>query len=468
MCPFYKYESIYQGSRKPDEQKCFLSGYTKMAFGVSYKEKIYVYILRNVPAFKDESFITSSTNYLLKINFQLSQKNYPNGNKKTYLTKWEFVIPDLLISKYFGKYVTKCEKIASRYINLDSLKNKPKGSVPFEIVSYLKNNTEWNNGYGIYAYSNPKDVLKERIGNVSEINLMLTGFLRKCNFEAYPVIISTRDNGRVHTDYPFLHYFNYVIVMVKVNNTYIFLDATDKNCFDNDLPLRCFNDKGLIIQKNKVNWAKIKPAGESKTYYKISSILKTDASINSSNIDILYHAYDAYVIRNYLDGSFDKLKEFYFENYNTTIDTSSLNSNLLERNDPLKTSFTINQEFYQTSNKLGFNPFLNLIASVNHFNQTERTLQIDLQYKSEKKYQINIEIPDNYVVNTKPKSISIDNENFYLDYTCEVNDSLISIDYIYKYKKFIYPAEDYFKLKEFNDLVILKGNENIILLKNLE
>ena len=52
-----------------------------------------------------------------------------------------------------------------------------------------------------------KDLLSSKTGNSAEINLFLAGMLNAAGIEAYPVITSTRSNGKIQSDYPFLQPF---------------------------------------------------------------------------------------------------------------------------------------------------------------------------------------------------------------------------------------------------------------------
>jgi hypothetical protein len=110
-------------------------------------------------------------------------------------------------------------------------------------------------------------------------------------------------------------------------------------------------------------------------------------------------------------------------------------------------------------------PFQGQIGVKNMFNQNKRTFPVDLIYPNKKEYTTKITIPAAYKLSFVPKSQQIDNDLYQLSYQVMHSGNILTITLEYYFKKSIYPASDYFKLKSFFNQVIKKAHEKIILSK---
>ncbi len=63
--------------------------------------------MKEVAAFKDESFISSSQNHIIKLDFQLSKVNYYGGTTTDVLSTWDKLNKALLAEERFGGYIKK-------------------------------------------------------------------------------------------------------------------------------------------------------------------------------------------------------------------------------------------------------------------------------------------------------------------------------------------------------------------------
>ncbi|NJO02603.1 MAG: hypothetical protein HC880_13790, partial [Bacteroidia bacterium] len=61
---------------------------------------LYRWVLTDIPAFKNQPFITTPEDYLIKMEFQLRKINYPNGSTRDFMNTWEKLIKDLLTTDF--------------------------------------------------------------------------------------------------------------------------------------------------------------------------------------------------------------------------------------------------------------------------------------------------------------------------------------------------------------------------------
>ncbi|NJK85656.1 MAG: hypothetical protein HC906_06505 [Bacteroidales bacterium] len=222
------------------------------------------WIAKNVPAVKDEPFMNSITNYITKFEFDILDINIP-GYFRAYTSSWDAVCKFLYDHEYYGQALQ-----GALYLNDEAKEIEQKFSTPeekikaaFEKVKSVK----WDENESLFTSSNSMSyVYKKQIGNSSDINFILIQLLRKLDFEADPVIMSTRENGILSPIYPSLNKLNHTIARVKLDGEYILLDATEKYYPYNLLPEKCLNWQGRIMFPSlKSQWVSLEPSGKHKS-----------------------------------------------------------------------------------------------------------------------------------------------------------------------------------------------------------
>ena len=468
MIPFYEYRYVLQGDNKFDSYREYEEVDLEKSYeAITYHDMIYEFIMRNVPAFKDESFITSPEDYLLKLDFQLSAFHHLRGANIHIMTTWEKLITYFLEDDSFGKYLKAAQKKSVEITDTMKLTGKSNLQKVEYIDKYLKSNFNWNQIYGKFSSKNVKDFLKTKTGNSADLNLFYAGILNSAGIEAYPVLISTREHGKIKLNYPFQHFFNDVIVVAKIEGRYILLDATEPLSRFNEIPAQCLNDRGLIVMTNKENfeWIDLKSRVNSDITYNInlSPDLKND-SINGS-FSISSTGYDAIDSRKKFVRN-PKEYKLAFSMINPVLSDSLESENLNELNIPFKIKFKSNLVIDRVEDKILISPFCNFNITDNPLKQVFRNYPVDMNYKRSKTFVTLLILPDGYVLYNKPADLSIDNEDIKILYHVEQSDNhSIMITGSYDFKKDVYEIASYPNLKKYFDKIIGKFNEKILLIK---
>jgi hypothetical protein len=115
------------------------------------------------------------------------------------------------------------------------------------IYKYVQDNYTWDGKYGIFNNVSVKDLIKNKSGKVSEINILLHNLLDEYGIEVMPVLLSTRDNGLPTQIYPVMSDFNYLIVQASIDGKTFLLDATDDYLSFGEIPFRCLNHYGRLM-----------------------------------------------------------------------------------------------------------------------------------------------------------------------------------------------------------------------------
>jgi hypothetical protein len=465
MIPFYEYSYLLQGASKFDSQTSYVDkGLSRQFASISYKDMVHKYIMKELPAFDNEEFITSINDYIIKIDFQLSKINYLNGASINVMTTWEEMNKELLKHKDFGKYIQKSEKFGLKLLDIEAIVLKNEKERFNYIINYVKGNYNWNNNNGKYASKTPGKFVDEKYGNAADINLFTIGLLNASGIEAKPVLISTRSNGKIKYDMPFTHFFNYVIILANVNGDYILSDATEIMGLNNRIPSRCINDKGLIIQNDKIEWIGLECI--------FPSTITTDLTIEicdkeniCSSISKSATEYDASYYRNNYTDKIETIKKKLETTDFSIIDTSIMVKNQLDKENPYILTYKQTSKPEIVNEKFYLSPFLNETISDNPLKQKERTYPIDMTYPKQRIFKSTISIPEGYKVDYMPSAQKINNHLFELNYSTMSIDNQIIISFDYYFKKSVYSADDYSKIKFYFNEIVKRENEKIVLSK---
>jgi len=471
MIPFYEYTFILQGASEFDIYDSYEDKGMARRFGSpgaygdnSYHDMVYKFGMKNVPAFGDEEFISSINDYIIKLDFQLSRIHRLDGTKTEIITTWEDLIKELLTHQDFGKYISKSEKTASKLLDIEGLSKKSEVEKFNTVLDYVKSNFNWNNHNGNFATKTPNQLVEDKFGNCADINLFTIGLLNSVGIESYPLLLSTRENGKIKMDYPFSHFFNYVIVLATIDGKTILADATEILSMNERIPPRCINDKGLVIKKDQVDWIGLDCMFASS----ITTYMQMDIKDKNLEVDILKMGteYDALFFRNNYTNNTDNVKQRIALNNNYSLNDSSIQiQNYLDRTKPYKLtySFTTNPEV--VNDKIYISPFLQETITDNPLKQKERRYPIDMIYPKKRIYSCTLSIPEGYQVDYKPEDLSIKNDLFDLLYTVISQNDKLQVSFSYYFKKSTYQSEDYAKVKYYFDEIVKKGNEKIVLTK---
>jgi len=248
--PNFKYMFNLNGASKFDStisyQERLLPNYGanfKGKFSYINQSFVHKFMMFDVPAFKDETFISSVKDYVIKLDFQMSAYHYVIGGPKPIKATWKQLNKELLEHENFGKFQKSCKKHVSKAIRKHDVLSLSEYERYNFIVRYVKNNFTWSGYDSKYASQSLKELVKTKTGNSAEMNLFLTEMLIAAKIDAKPVIISTRNHGKISLTYPFVNFFNAVVVIATINGKQVLADATEASSASNMLSERCINEK---------------------------------------------------------------------------------------------------------------------------------------------------------------------------------------------------------------------------------
>lgn len=423
------------------------------------------YVMKNIPAYKPEGFSTTALNYLARLEYELSVVRGFDGSIDRITNSWEYTDKEFKNDSDFGRQINKKglvkKELPENIQNIDAPLEKAKA-----IYNYVLNNYRWDNKYGRFDAS-VKSLLKNKVGNAFEINLLLLNLLYSEDFEVYPVLISTRERGLATKLYPVLTEFDYVIISVKIGDNSYFLDATSPYLSFGEIPYRCLNQYGRLMDlKDGSYWVDIAPEKYSVRQHRVQLNSFDDTSI-SGVLKSNFSGYHSHELKRRYDENQQDYKNIKAENYTNfeidnldVIDYNKQDFGLEEQID-----FTFEPEFI--GNKIYLNPFLITFFDENPFKLQERTFPIDFGYKDSYLYVMSIDLGDELKIIEVPESLNFSLPNNAASFVCnfEVKDNKFALYFKVKFDKAIYESGYYPYLKAFMDKVVETQKNSLIVLE---
>lgn len=473
---FYLYKGMIRGYVKPEmtynvepTSQSFNSKVDKTNVGkvMRYNQIVTKYIAKDIPALKEEDYVNSIHNYYGKIEHELEIVRYPDQEPKKIATTWEDVAKSIYQEDRFGKELKETAYFMND-LNLLIKKDFTKRDRINAVLSFVKTKMNWDEKYGYYTKKGVVKAYQEKVGNVAEINFILLSMLRMAGVEAYPVLISTRENG--YAQFPNKSIFNYVIVNVIDEQQSLLLDATDKNADINILPIRDLNWKGRVIKEDgSSSEIDLMPQLNSKELINIIAQIKPDGQVEGK-IRQQYFDYNAYLYRDKYNGLVKESLIERLEKAHNGIEVTDYEvQNNLDLTKPIieNYNFTTNNAVEVIGDKIYALPFLFFTLDVNPFKQDVREYPVDFVYPHQDKYNISLTIPEGYVIETlpTPKAVSMPDGLANFKYNISSTEKAVQISYSIDINSAVIGSEYYEALKSFFKEVVNKQTEKIVLKK---
>ncbi len=467
VVPFYEYQFILKGANKFDYQDTRKeAGLSRRVYGIDFNDMTTVVAMKDLPAFRDESYISSIDDYLIKLDFQLSKINRPDGSRTEIMTTWKDLRKEYLSDEKFGKYLKKSRKLAQKILEskLVFTDETPAEKIQ-KIIEFAKTEFRWNEYYGKYSTQSPKSLLSKKSGNIADINLFTIALLQVAGLDAHPVIISSRGHGKVEMSYPFASFFNYVVIQIKLEAGMVLTDATDKMTAFNRLPPRCINDNGLVINDTeKEEWLYTSSEVPSKTITMIK--MNPDPEKDQLPVQVIRQKteLDAYWSRQRTGENIAALKEKLLEEHFNTVEELKI-KNYNKLRSPFVIAFQGEVDQEVLNDQLVFTPFLHYPPAENYFTEPSRNYPIDFLSPNFENFNTEITIPDGYEVAYLPEPLSIEDilVSFKTDY--QIHQNIITAKGNLNFKLGNYPPKYYKLLKAHIENAVTSLNDKIILQK---
>jgi transglutaminase-like putative cysteine protease len=434
---------------------------------VSANTIMHRWVMKDIPAFRGERYLSTPANYLDKIDFQLA-KTYDGQEFHDHKNSWKQATQELLTQDDFGATLDE-----DNYLINDKATEITAGSAdPLEqaksIYYFVSGHFTCDNYYNKYLKTNLRDVMKKNGGSVGDINLLLIALLRKKGLQADPVVLSTREYGFNLASYPVLQKLNYVIVRLKIYDKVYYLDAAHSQLGFGQLAGDCYNGHARIISNKDSGsvFFETDSLREKKTTMVL--ITSTDKGLEGS-WQSTFGQQESYELRRKMSGKDEK---DYFSNIQTgygedmEISNGGIDS-LLRREDPVKVHYDFRLHQTDGESRIYLNPNIGDGLKENPFKAEERKYPVEMPYVMDNIYIFSLEIPEGYIVEELPKSakVELNGDQGLFEYLLGQQGNVIQLRCRLRLNKANFPPDDYTNLRDFFGFIVKKESETIVLKK---
>lgn len=433
---------------------------------VSDRAEEKTYSLKNVPALREEPFMGAEKDYLQRVVSQLQRIVYNDGQVEEVMSSWPKLTDQLLDDEDFGLQLKK--NLPHTKSLDDSLKNiQGDYNKMIAIYNYVRANMNWNNSEHIYSSQGVKTAWDKKSGSNAEINFILIDLLRDAGIKAFPLLVSTKDNGTVNTIYPFLDQFNCTMTCVLIGDHKYFLNAADKYNPSNLIPYDVLDNEGFIVDKEYGGWVTLSdPKDRWKNVVWYSAQITPDAEMEGKATIYSYGYSKNPRVKKW------KEEKSSFEDYFTK-DLTGLKVKNIELKYEDVDTMPLQQklDFTLPVNASGdFKYFtLNLFQGLekNPFIADERKTDIDFNYPQSYTLIGKVDLPDDYEFDDLPKSIKMimPDSSITLQRLIQRDNNEINFRITLDFERSVYSANSYPDFQEFYKKLFSTLNEQIVIKK---
>jgi len=430
--------------------------------------KVATWVATNVPPYYSESYCKNDFDNLKSLEYENINYNLPGQYDKNAQTYYEYCSYLVDYKSKFGHDLNSTgyvkEDVHSITSETDSSYAKMK-----KIYEYVRNNYMWNGNYATSSFLGLLYSFNQKRGSVADVNLNLVKMLRTANIECYPVFLSTRDNRNIYKSIMLLNRFNYTIVLAIINKKEYLLDATEPFLRINELPFRCLNGSGLVINDKTEKWIDLLRDEKFDSKYVFNLTLNANMQIEG----------DAKIILDGISANNERkiIKNTNVDQYieNKKEDHSSkqiTNYTVANENDPdkkleLSFNFINNDELSKTADTLYVSTMYSDYDETNPFESVVRHSPVSFGCPQRKTIMIIFTLPKGYSIIRLPKPARVELPENAGTFSYSVNNDETKVTILSRLaiNKSDFSVDEYQYLKEFYDHIINNQAQQIVLKK---
>ena len=429
----------------------------------------------NLPALKEEPYMTMLDDYRARIQFQLqSIKNVYTGTTINIMTDWEDLAKNLEENPYFGEKYQKSRKFDKLWKAFNQVLplGTTKEALPELALRFVSKHIKWNGTYSAVIYKDLDEIFQEKTGSTAEINLALVALLQKAGLDALPMLLSTRAHGAPIPQYPYINQFNSVVAFVRQGDNGILLDATNPFHALNEMQEQHFNGAGWLVDSKKPNWVDIAPPEDGQIWY--GNLRLEENGDMEGKFSLAVSGPGASAWRAQLDEYKDDekvLKKHFAANYpNATFDSIAF----LDRdscNKRLAVNFRcrIPNTAAVVNDYLYCKPVLGFMFEGNPFKTLKREFPVSFTYPLKAQYVLILETPPGYTIadQSEPIQVVLENGGGKLSFRCgRTPDGKVQLSLKLNLTQLEFSPAEYASLRKFFELIAEKTQTQLVLVKN--
>lgn len=431
---------------------------------------IQTYIMKNIPALRDEPYISCDKDYLQRVEFRPMALNLPTRRENLVKT-WPQEIKKLMEDEDFG---IQLKRNIPRTTGLDSALRSITDPYRKMVIihEYVRRNMEWNGLSNIWALNGVRSAWKDKKGTSGEINLILVNLLKDADLKAHAILVSTREHGVVSSMVADISQFNKVLAYVEIGDNVYVLDATEKVTPSYLIPKNVMYSEGLVIEKPETFEWGWKPLWNEKALTRNIVVMQATIEANGTmNGRASLYSYDYARLQRIEEAKKDKDKflEKYFKTNNQGAQVDSLELENLEADTlPLVQKVHFNLPVSASGDYKYFTTNLFTSLEKNPFLADNRFSDIFFGTNQSFSLVANITIPEDYRFETLPKNMRMIMPDTSISITRRMvaENNQLSVRVSLEFSKPFFAVQEYPDFKEFYKQLFAILSEQIAIKKN--
>ena len=425
-----------------------------------------VFLMKDIPSFRVEPLMSSVVDNLERIEFALNpDPGFGARTQNSIDVKWKNENSVLNTSLIFGMQynipIPGTEKLVDSVRQLLNKKDRINA-----VYQYVRNQVKWDKHQTLYPYD-INEVWSSKTGNSAEINMIILNLLKKTGIECYPILISTRENGKTDPQFVQMSQFNGLDVIAIDSSEYYILDGSSKNqsCFIP--PLNVLNRDVFLSAKDECLWMHItekRPLIKDSVY--ITAALDKQGNISGESVTTSFNYSRDLRLSAQKDADKNTNDLLSDDAPELKMDSSWIinkeNSNL-----PLATHTKFHFLLNNSNNFYFLSAFLFNSIRKNPFIDSTRSTSVDFMCNQQYTQVVNISLPPEIVLENIPKSTTIRMIDTSMVFSRKVIQlgSVLHIENEFTISKSTYPPNEYTAVWRFFKKVYALLTENVILNK---
>ena len=480
---FYKYKIIYQSTQPFAAEQARVGstslrlenpaqGWSGQSTYISAQTEDHRWAMRDVPALRPEAYITTTNDYVDRLDFQLVGEQWPNAGFRDLSETWPKINAHLLKEETFGRQLDRSHFLKEQLLALAARYPAPAARAA-AVRALVMAGMRYDGTNRYSTETPPRKAFEAHRGSAADVNLLLIAALRDAGLAAEPVLLSTRDHGRVSREFPLLDKFNYVIALVPLpEGQELLVDATEPLLPCGVLPRRCLNQHGRLIpsgRNEEGRWVSLVPTQRAVSFRQASLVLDASGGL-TGRVREEFSGYAGLRARQELAEQGEKKfgAALAARHEGWTIPHLALTQRD-SMDQPLRLSYTFSRPGGEAgpASPLYLNPLREFAEATNPFRHDTRRYPVDLGAPQEETTLLSLTLPAGYEVAELPKNVVVelsDGSARYLFSTATVGSTVQVVSRLIL-RSPVYAAAQYAELRELYRLMLARQGERLVVRK---
>lgn len=413
---WFNYHIEERGSLKMRSERGSTTISVPMERGTGVADAVtYTVEAENVPSFKGEDMVFCKEDYILRVDFELLNINYPGGGYKTYTSSWNDVREFLNDRAEYDKFLKMWNPLEKEQAELP-LQGKSAAEKASMLFALLKKKLKWNKEYAL-GCKNPQKAMKEGKGTNAELNFIFLAMLRDAGIKASPLLVRMRNYGHLPITYASIDKLSTFLVAFADENGYLYFADSSSDYGDiNVLPVSLMAD-GVLYRPN-IMPANVTPPTRGEIYdlselpgssmtSKINCIITPEGKIAGQRIYTLTGTPAMTYKRAYHEAE-DSLAAIEAKEKNLECKVQSFRVKNAEG-----TGYSVEErirfvkEAMTDGDKIYLNPLIFQDEKTNYFLKAERVLPVEFPTLMNTTVTTTLQIPEGYELESLPEAKTI-------------------------------------------------------------